>query len=500
MKYYKLPQGIPDILTDEYAKIENIREKLENSFIKNGCLRITMPGIDLFENYQTGELALPQKQMFKFTDLNGELLVVRPDITLAVARLAGSKIKKFPVKLCYFESVYKADSSSGREIYQSGVEFLGDVAAESLSGTEADTELIALAVNSVKNAGLDDFVIEIGHVCFKTEDKMLFGGREVLKKGEKPAKTAEMKNALKEIGLIYDNLCARGYEKYVSIDLSISKSLPYYSGIILTGISKKTGKAFLTGGRYDNLIKKFGNDVKATGFAVDIKCLNNILNLKNVKENNVVSIALPKGRLGEQAAEILEKCGVDVSVLKEDSRKLILNSKDNKYRFLLVKPTDVPIYIERGVADIGIAGKDTLLEEDKDIIEICDLKFGKCRLCLCGYEGTDLSKKTKLVIATKYVNAAKKIFEGRNVDYEIVKLSGSIELAPITDMSDIILDIVESGNTLKANGLCVLEEICECSARLAVNKVSLKTNKAVLELVKKIIPFVGRAPAGRGGL
>ncbi|MGN0822524.1 MAG: ATP phosphoribosyltransferase [Candidatus Gallimonas sp.] len=191
----------------------------------------------------------------------------------------------------------------------------------------------------------------------------------------------------------------------------------------------------------------------------------------------MIHFALAKGRLAEESAALLEKCGVDVSVLKKETRKLVLESADGKYGFFLVKPTDVPTYVESGVADLGIAGKDTLLEQDKDLYEMLDLGLGGCRLCIAGYPARrDALTSPHLRVATKYVNTAKRVFSERGEDVEIIHLNGSIELAPITGLADVIFDVVQTGSTLKANGLVVLEEVFpDITARLVANKVSLKT-------------------------
>lgn len=200
-----------------------------------------------------------------------------------------------------------------------------------------------------------------------------------------------------------------------------------------------------------------------------------------------IVFALAKGRLAEKSVEILEKCGIDCRCILEPSRKLVMSDVSGRFEFIFVKPSDVPIYVEHGVADIGVVGKDTLLEEGRDVYELIDLGFAKCRLCLAGYKNTDLTNyRNSLKVATKYVNVAKDYFDGRGQNVEIVPLHGSIELGPIVGLSDIILDIVESGKTLQENDLCVLEEIVNCSARLIVNKVSLKTK------AEDIKPLVGK--------
>ncbi|MDE6398921.1 MAG: ATP phosphoribosyltransferase [Clostridiales bacterium] len=201
-----------------------------------------------------------------------------------------------------------------------------------------------------------------------------------------------------------------------------------------------------------------------------------------------LTVALAKGRLAEKTVEILEQCGINCAPLKESTRKLVLYDADKKYRFIFVKPADVPTYIERGVADIGVVGKDTLLEESKDIYEMLDLRFGACRMCVAGFrEKQEYVTHNNLRVASKYIHIAKDFYAAKGIDVDIVKLTGSVELGPVIGLTDVIVDIVESGKTLEANGLVVLEEICKLSARLVVNKVSLKTRKnEIMPLIAKM--------------
>lgn len=201
----------------------------------------------------------------------------------------------------------------------------------------------------------------------------------------------------------------------------------------------------------------------------------------------MITFALPKGRLGEECAALLERAGVDVSALKEDTRRLVLESADKRYGFFLVKPADVPVYVEQGVADLGVAGKDTLLEEDRQLYELLDLKIGACSLCIAGYPARGGKSRSLLRVATKYVKTAKRVFAERGEEAEIIPLHGSIELAPVTGLADVIFDVVQTGSTLKANGLSVLEEVFPVSARLVANKVSLKLkSQEILPLVERL--------------
>lgn len=203
-----------------------------------------------------------------------------------------------------------------------------------------------------------------------------------------------------------------------------------------------------------------------------------------------LTIALAKGRLAEISMDLFEKIGLDCSEMRKKSRKLIFTDEKNKVKFILVKASDVPTYVEYGAADIGIVGKDTLLEEGRNLYEMIDLGVGKCRMCVCGPEKmrSQLSTTNNLRVASKFTNIARNYFfreKGRTV--EIIKLHGSVELAPLVGLSEVIVDIVESGKTLQENGLCVLETICDISARFVVNRVSMKMERErILEIVSKM--------------
>ena len=201
---------------------------------------------------------------------------------------------------------------------------------------------------------------------------------------------------------------------------------------------------------------------------------------------NKINIALPKGRLLKKVYDLFKKIGYENKELLEDNRKLIFENKG--IRYLIVKPSDVGIYVEKGVADIGIVGKDILLENSHDIYELLDLKFGKCKICMASIKDYKEDIERRLRVATKYINVSKKYFDSINRDVEIIKLNGSVELAPILNLSDVIIDIVETGITLKENNLIVIKDIVDyISSRLIVNKVSFKfKNNLITEIIKNI--------------
>lgn len=197
----------------------------------------------------------------------------------------------------------------------------------------------------------------------------------------------------------------------------------------------------------------------------------------------MINVALPKGRLGEKVYSMFQKAGLGCDEDIYKSRRLVFENHNGNVRFFWVKPSDVPIYVQRGAADIGVAGKDILLEYEPDVYEIADLDIGKCRMCVAGKKDSYLNPDRTLRVATKFVNIAAKYYAEKSREIDIIKLNGSIELAPILGLSDVIVDIVETGTTLKENGLTVLETIVPISARLISNKASFKFKTGEIEQI-----------------
>ncbi len=209
--------------------------------------------------------------------------------------------------------------------------------------------------------------------------------------------------------------------------------------------------------------------------------------MKNIK------IALTKGRLEKAAVKIFEAIGVDIKELQDKGRKLIFHCENELYNidFFLVKAPDVTTYVEYGAADIGIVGKDTLLEKNIEFYEVLDLEVGKCRFAVAALPDFRMEEGySRKKIATKYPNVAREYFRKKGMDIELIKIEGSVELAPIVGLADAIVDIVETGETLRENGLIIVEEICDISARMIVNKASMKTKR---EEIIKIIEEMSKA-------
>ena len=198
-----------------------------------------------------------------------------------------------------------------------------------------------------------------------------------------------------------------------------------------------------------------------------------------------IRIALAKGRVAKVAINLLEKIGWSFPDYSPGSRKLVFEDSTGRLAFFLVKSPDVPTYVEKGTADLGIVGRDVLMEHPAKVYEMLNLDIGRCRMCVAGYPGTTFSYNRKLTVGSKYINIAKQYFDSIDQPADLIEINGSVELAPVLGLSDVIVDIVETGDTLRENGLDVLTTICEISSRLIVNQVSLKTKTdAILPVIE----------------
>lgn len=532
------PAGLTDILVKECELKFKIETAAREVFARHGYHVVQPP---MFEYYDVYDAAVTKAEnMFKFFDNNGRMLALRPDLTTSVARIAATKpLGELPYRIAYSGSAFRNDETFSndrrREFSQAGIELIGN------GGTDADAEVIEIAIEALLKFGVKDFQIDMGHADYYkglaeiagldpiVSDKLranindkdfvaiegildgidideklkevfmelpkMFGGIETAVAAAKnPIIGEKSRAALENLISVYEILKGKGLDKYISTDLGMVPNLDYYTGIIVKGFAKGVAFPICSGGRYDNLTEKFGKALPATGIAIGIErvmtALSDIRERNDENASEYITVALAKGRLAELSINIFEKLGFDVQEMKSKTRKLIFTDEKNKFKFILVKASDVPVYVEYGAADIGVVGKDTLLESGKDVYEIMDLGFGKCRMAVAGpSEMRDkLVGRNIMRVASKYPHIARDYFhrvKGQTVD--IIKLNGSVELGPLVGLSDVIVDIVESGKTLKENGLEVLEDVCELSARLVVNRVSLKMHRErILKLMSDI--------------
>lgn len=273
------------------------------------------------------------------------------------------------------------------------------------------------------------------------------------------------------------------------MELSLVNDMKYYNGIVLQGFLEGLPRAVLKGGRYDPLAAQFRPGTRAVGYALYLDALNQPDSDDNHKEKKpaMLNVALPKGRLGDKVYNMLASVGYGCPENYNDTRKLVVENPEAGIRYFLVKPSDVTIYVEHGAADVGIVGKDILVESGADVYELLDTGLGKCHMCVAGREDFKDDPGRTLRVATKFVNITKRYYgaQGRNID--IIKLNGSIELAPLLGLSDVIVDIVETGKTLKENNLRVMEKFMPISARFIANRASFQMKgKEMEELLKKL--------------
>ena len=540
-KLMHTPDGVRDLYNEDYKKKLDIQNKLHHVFAKYGCQDIQTPTFEYFDVFSNQLGTTPSKDLFKFFDTEGNTVVLRPDFTPSIARCVAKYFKpdEEPVKLCYMGNTFaNASNYEGRlrETTQCGVEYVGD------GSTKADAQMLAMVVDCIKSIGINEFKISVGHVGYFNalldaaqlrrkyanyirdllSNKnfldleefienldldinlkklfMLLSDFDLSENAIEEVKecATEYPNILKALNSLDElNDCLKENEicNYISFELGMISNYEYYTGIIFAGYTYGVGDPIVKGGRYDTLLSNFDIDSPAIGFAFVVDQLINAVDkqMANSKNGNerYLTFALGKGRLAKKTLQLLEKIGITCEeILDPTTRKLIFVNEELKLKFFLSKGPDVPTYVEHGAADIGIVGKDTLLEEGRNIYEVLDLGFGKCRMCICGPESAKelLTHQERIRVATKYPQIAKDYFYNeKHQTVEIIKLNGSIELAPIVGLSDVICDIVETGATLKENGLDVLEEVCPLSARMVVNEVSMKMeNERITKLIRKL--------------
>ena len=542
-KLLHTPAGVRDLYNEEYKKKLNIQNKPHHVFEKYGCLDIQTPTFEYFDVFSNQIGTTPSKDLFKFFDTEGNTVVLRPDFTPSIARCVAKYFEpeEEPVKLCYMGNTFtNASNYQGRlkETTQCGVEYVGDGSAK------ADAQMLSMVVDCIRAIGIEEFKISVGHAGFfdalldaanmrrkhanelreLLNNKNFLGVEDFIKDlsieedlkplflllaefdiAEEELKNAKgwankypkVENAITSLEELKMNLKELNIDKYISFELGMISNYEYYTGIIFSGYTYGLGEPIVKGGRYDTLLSNFDKDAPAIGFAFVVDQLITAIdkhqakNEKAAEEERYLTFALGKGRLAKKTLQLFEKLGITCEeIFDPTTRKLIFVNEELKLKFFLSKGPDVPTYVEHGAADIGVVGKDTIVEEGRNIYEVLDLGFGKCRMCICGPESAKelLKHQEQIRVATKYPQIAKDYFYNqKHQTVEIIKLNGSIELAPIVGLSDVICDIVETGATLKENGLDVLEEVCPLSARMIVNEVSMKMeNERIIKLIRDL--------------
>lgn len=553
---------------------ERLAMKLRRLYNAAGFRHYRMSRFEEYSLYQENRRFLTSDQVIAFTDLDGRLLALKPDVTLSIAKNAAVEPGECG-RYWYYENVYRPgrESHGFREIRQMGLECVGAV------DTAATAEALSLAVATL-DAAERPRILEAGHMGFiaglldavlaptgsgtadpadpsnpdalrakllrclrdrkyhaieklcreagRGEAETLLSVSDlsgdwetVLCAAGKLCRNAVMEAAVEELSALWERLSQEGRTAGVRLDLSLVNDMEYYNGLVFQGFLEGLPRAVLRGGRYDPLAARFRPGARAVGFALYLDELERLdqmtpqdqtepagqmLSPEQDREagqgreagqreqpnaapirrpEEILSVALPKGRLGDQVLRLLERAGY--GTVEESGRKLVMENPEAGIRYFLVKPGDVHVYVERGAADVGIAGRDTLKEHNADVYELLDTGLGRCRMCVAAPAGYRDDPERTLRVATKFVRIAKSCFADRGREIDIIKLHGSIELAPLLGLSDVIVDIVETGTTLKANGLHVVEEFLPVSARLIANRSSYQfKRRAITELAEKL--------------
>ena len=496
-----------------------------------GCRKYHMGRFEEYGLYQENRSFLSSEQVITFTDLDGRLLALKPDVTLSIAKTA-QPAEGETLKYYYHENVYRpsAESHTFKEISQMGLEVLGKVDGRQVQQT------VLLAAKSLEQLGAA-WVLEVSHMGY------LFGlfdalevpsnARPALLKLLREKNAHELRAAAKTAGLSEDaadtltqllDLCG-GYEETLAraegfcknermraaaaelqalatplkaaggsirLDLTLAGEMEYYNGLVFQGYLQGLPRPLLKGGRYDLLMQKFTPGADAVGFAVYLDELDRLsAPLPPVQQQKtdktMLNVALPKGRLGDKVYNLLARIGYGCMEDYNATRKLVVENPEAGIRYFLVKPSDVAIYVEHGAADVGIVGKDILTEASADVYELLDTGLGKCRMCVAAPADYQDDPSRPVRVATKFVNIAKNYYASIGRDIDIIKLNGSIELAPILGLSDVIVDIVETGTTLRENGLKVVTEFMPISARFIANKASYQfKHREMDEMLEKL--------------
>ena len=493
---------------------ERLVMELRSLYAGYGYRTYRMSRFEEYDLYASSKDFLVSGNMITFTDTDGKLMALKPDVTLSIVRSIRdcSKVSR----ICYDENVYRVSGSSGtfREIMQAGLECIGNLgdaelaevallAQKSLKTISASAVLTvshmgivegflnglpddvrkkaagalenrnagALEVLAAENSGCSDVLAKLsGLIALKgTND-------QIIAYLEDNGADSDSLNELKAIVSVLD-------QDAVRIDLSILGKMKYYNGIVFRGYVQGVSVPVVSGGQYDKLLQTMGRNARAIGFAVYLDALERFLDEpaeEASSEKKMINIALPKGRLGEKVYAKFAKAGFDCPSILDDSRKLVFENSVAGVRFFWVKPSDVAVYVERGAADIGVAGKDIIDEYRPDVYEMLDLGMGRCRMCVAAMKDSGDDYGLTLRVATKFPNIARRYYSSIGREIDVIHLNGSIELAPVLGMSDVIVDIVETGTTLKENGLEVKETIMPISARVIVNKASFEFKRQAL--------------------
>ena len=500
---------------------------LRQLYAANGYRYYRMSKFEEYDFYAMNKDFLASDNVLTFTDTNGKLMALKPDVTLSIIK--NSRDEKGVQRVYYSENVYRPSANDCfKEIMQTGLECFGDVGAKEVAEviTLATESLLVLSEDCVLDVSSLALAEAIFDACgFSADDKRatyeaieqknkkkaeaVFGKSGVMQEVAEAAmrllwiaaplsaaiETIEacplaVGEAANEFLTVLRLLSESKVADKMRVDFSVVGDVNYYNGIVFKGFLRNIPTAVVSGGRYDLLMRKFKRNASAIGFAVYTDLVCDMVRTPVVPADDWLNVALPKGRLGEKVYAMFDRAGYPCPSLLEESRKLVFENAEKKVRYFWVKPSDVAIYVERGIADVGVAGKDILVEYTPDVYELLDLKKGVCQMAVACPKGYVDDTSRTLRVATKFANVARAFYRSRGRDIDIIHLNGSIEIAPILGLSDVIVDIVETGTTLRENNLEVAETVFGISARLIANKSAMKFKQDTIEGLAQSLAMV----------
>ena len=534
---YTTPSGFRDVLADEAARREEAAFDVQQLLSRNGYVPVETPTLEIMDVMNAGG-RVPGTP-FKLFDSRGDLLALRPDVTLQIARMCATRLagQPGPFRFRYQERVFREaegrPQAEAREMTQVGVELIGE------AGPAADAEVIALLAESLERVGVGNFRISVATVGvlrallagsgadeawkagvlsayhasnFVKLDELtgdgareagvapvfaqairalasVRGGREAVGRVREVVAPLGCQDGLDDLERTLALLDEKGLGSRIFVDFSVMSSFDYYTGIVFVAYAPALGAPLGSGGRYDNTIGAYGESRPAAGFAF---YLDQALAAAaaDAKGDRPLRIAVPKGSLNPDSIACLAACGLDTTGLAEPGRQLIIRNPGVDY--IIVRPSDAPVFVELGAADCGICGEDSLLEAATGTVELADLAFGACRFIVAEPEGAAERVAARyrtcgsIRVATKYPRITEAYYAKKGEQVEIVKLHGNIELGPLTGLSERIVDITATGRTLRENNLVIVDEVLASTARFFANPCAFRTDPRVAQLADKL--------------
>ncbi len=545
------PKGFRDVLPEEAAERERIVARMQGVFAQRGYLPVETPLFESHELFRRG--AHLEETPFQLFDQSGQQLVLRPDLTMSVARMVATRFRRedAPFRLRYTAPVVRDQVHTGdaRQFTQLGIELIGDASAT------ADAELVTVLAGMLDELGISPWRIVCGDVrilqtlldacapdeAFKAAVRQLINDSDLVglddyvsaarAEGRIPEAFAAAISTLPRtfggldaldavddlmisVGLpcdvtaplrtLYAAARKAGFDGHLVCDLSIMTAFDYYTGIVFKAYGADMTDSLAAGGRYDAIFERLGFDpFPAAGLAFSLERLERALSVVDfgvgakgaADESRPLRIAVPKGSLFEDSVAALEAVGLDVSELRDPGRRLIVPTADGSVEYVIVRPTDAPAFVARGGADCGMCGRDSLIEASLKVIQLVDLRYGACRFVVAepaaaaGKAERAHAWRGSIRVSTKYPRITRDYYERKGQQVDIIPLHGNIELGPIVGLSDRIVDITATGTTLRENNLVVVDEVLQCTARFFASPAAMRNDDRVRALAARLAAY-----------